>query len=151
MSQRDTSSPQGASRTGAVPQPVRWLEAYYLATPVFLLIDIVLGMPLRVSTLTTPALKYSYYAFLLGCGLAIHARPRTGPWIGITESALNFSLVIVAILMPYWRLLDQAADPNSLLTNPFTPAIFVNALLTGTIAIISINANQEKIWLSLKR
>lgn len=146
MTARESSA---SAQAGTAPSLVRILEVYYLATPAFLLLDILFGVPLRVSTLDTPLFKYGYYTLSLGCGLAIQARPRAAPFIGLGESAFNFLLVILGILGPYWQMVNQAGDPNATLTNPFTPVMFVNAIIAGSIAVVSIKANQARIWLSL--
>ncbi len=81
-----------------LPPGPRLIEAYYLATPLFFLVDVFLSFPIRVSALADPGLRYLYYAFALGCGVASRVRPKVGPYVGLAESALNILLLILSVM-----------------------------------------------------
>lgn len=83
------------------------MEAYYLATPLFFLADVVMGLSVRVSALGNPGLRYLYYAFALGCGILARTRPRMAPFVGIAESSLNVLLLVLSIMLPVFQLPEQ--------------------------------------------
>ncbi len=79
-----------------LPPGPRLIQAYYLATPLFFLVDVFLSFPIRVSALADPGLRYLYYAFALGCGVATRVRPKVGPYVGLAESSLNILLLVLS-------------------------------------------------------
>ncbi len=89
-----------------LPSGPRLIEAYYLATPLFFLVDIFLSFPIRVSALADPGLRYLYYAFALGCGVASRVRPKVGPYVGLAESSLNILLLVLSVMLPIAQLPD---------------------------------------------
>ncbi len=90
-----------------LPPGPRLIEAYYLATPLFFLVDVFLSFPIRVSALADPGLRYLYYAFALGCGVASRVRPKVGPYVGLAESSLNILLLILSVMLPIAQLPDR--------------------------------------------
>jgi hypothetical protein len=93
----------------------RLLAGYYLAgTLAFAVLDVWLGVGVRVPGLEGSAARWPYYAGLLILGGVAFRFPRTAPWIGMGESLTNLILVLLAILLPIWSLagvLDAGADP----------------------------------------
>lgn len=111
--------------------PVAW---YYLATPVFLLLDALWGLNVRVVALDdTPVLKYLYYAFCLACGVATSVRPKLTAVVGMTESSVNMGLVVIAIPLAYYRVLWAMAEAQPVVKNPFTAVFFVNLGLSALV------------------
>lgn len=107
--------------------------AYYLfATPVFVLLDYVLGANIRVTFLDGhPALRALYYAIVLACGAVVFARPRLAPVIGVAESAANVGFLIVGVFVAYLGMLDDAGGPGDI-ANPFTQRAIVNLMISAT-------------------
>lgn len=84
----------------ALRDPIAW---YYLATPIFLLMDLVWGVSVRVSALDdTPGLKLGYYALCLACGGVMAMRPKLSGVVGVAESSVN----VLLIMLPYFRMLQ---------------------------------------------
>lgn len=118
------------------------LRAYYLATPVFLLIDLLFHAPLRAAFLPEPGQRWAYYAFCLACGLAAHARPHWTRPIAFTESCVNLFLLALAILLPIWSLVDTietAAGPPA-----FGAVRLVNVMLSASILLLAFYRNQPR-------
>ena len=111
--------------------PLTW---FYVATPVFVVLDLLWGINIRIMVLDhLPTLKYVYYALCLGCGALTATRPSLTSVVGRSESALNLGLVCITIPVAYMRVLDSVVggqDP----TNPFTPMFFVNLGLSTAVA-----------------
>lgn len=126
-----------------MPGP-RLLTIFYLATPAFLAMDLAFGVPLRVTALASPGLRYAYYAFSMGCGVATHTRPRIAPFVGLFESSLNLLMLVLSIMLPIFALSDQAFADEAF-SVPFTPAMLGNVVLSGTILIASFHIHQAKI------
>lgn len=119
---------------------IRW---YYLATPVFLLLDALGAPPVRVAFLDDIRARLGYYAFVFALGLLCRWRPRTTPWIGMGESALNFFLLLLGVLWPLWALPEIVAAGGPVMA-PFTAASMVNVVLSGGVFIASFHRNQAE-------
>lgn len=120
----------------------RLLRIYYLATPVFFLIDLVFHAPVRAAFLSAPEQRWAYYAFCLACGVTARARPTlTGP-IAFSESCVNLLLLALSVLLPIWSLVDTietTAGPP-----PFGPARFANFMLSAAILLLAFYRNQPR-------
>lgn len=111
--------------------PFAW---YYLATPVFVLTDVVWGINIRIMALDhLSLLKYVYYALCLGCGVLAAARPSLAPVVAQGESSVNLGLVVITIPVAYIRVLDSIVGGKDAI-NPFTPLFFVNFALSAVVA-----------------
>lgn len=122
------STPSGASR-----RSFAWLSSVYylLATPLFALLDFVLGANVRVTFLDGhPAMRGVYYAIALACGAIVYARPRLASIVGVAESGANIGLLIVGVYTAYWGMLDDAAGPGAI-ANPFTPRAVINLVISA--------------------
>ena len=75
---------------------------YYYATPLFILLDYLAGINVRVSALDAmPLYKNLYYGFCILCGLGMYISPRYSPVVALLESAINYVLMILLLLRPY--------------------------------------------------
>ena len=122
-------------------QRARALEAYYLATPLFILADVVLNAPIRVSFLASPAHRWVYYAFCFGCGIACHRWPLAARPIAFSESSLNLLLLALSVMLPIWAVADQVMAGGAIVS-PMTPAKLVNVMVSGTALVIAFHRNQ---------
>jgi hypothetical protein len=127
----------------------RLILAYYLATPLFLLIDLVWAAPLRVAFIQSDATRYAYYGFCFLCGLIMWRRREVAPWLGIFESAINFTFVLLSILLPLWSAPDAIAAGGGLPS--FGLARITNAMLSGTMLVAGFHARQAELMHSLGR
>jgi hypothetical protein len=120
---------------------IRTLQIYYLATPLFWLIDLWWSADLRVAALDAwPTAKTLYY--LACCGLAVLgvAAPRLTCLAGLLESSVNILLLLTSLLATYLATLESAAV-GSLTDSPLTLSKMANFLVVGTMLAISFYAN----------
>lgn len=125
---------------------MRWsLLAYYLGTPVFAVLDFVLGLSVRAVFLPTAAARATYYLACLGCGLLAWRRPSLGPIVGMAESGLNVLLLALGILVPVWDVAVTLGSevPTPVTVSPvLTPQGLVNAVLSGATFVVGFYGNQ---------
>jgi len=141
---RPGGSDQKMARTASIPG-LRWIQGYYLASPVFLLIGVWWGMEVRVTFIPDTRWRFLYYVALTGLGLLSHFRPRSAPWVALGESSLNLLLIILWILLPIYALSDDplGAGPVSL---PYTAGqVLVNGLLAGSFFLLGFYRAQGAI------
>jgi hypothetical protein len=121
------------------------VRAYYLATPLFLLLDLALGVSVRASFLDpAPALKVMYYVLAFACGLAMTRWPRHAGRIGLVESGANIILVVLGVGVSYLALMDADEGP-ALAASPFTDATAVNLVISAASAIVSYIAAHARL------
>ena len=124
------------------PNPFsRWVTGYYLATPVFAVLDLGLGLPIRVAGSLPESGRLAYYAGAFALGLLCRAHPLATPWVGMLESASNLTLLLLSILVPIWSLPD-AVMSGAPLQAGLTPAAAANALLSGVALVASFHRHE---------
>jgi len=120
-------------------------SVYYYITPVFILLDYVGGVSIRVAVFDSmPFYKNLYYGFCILCGVGVCALPWLTPVVALLESSINFLMTVLAVFMPYIRFVTQTDD---FLTAPLptvagfdTPHI-ANILLAGSIAVLGFHGS----------
>ena len=117
------------------------LTAYYLATPVFVVLDVMAGAPIRISALHSPAHRFAYYGVVFLLGMLCRARPRLAPWVGMLESSSNLFLLLLGILLPIWSLPDAVAAGGSLQAG-LDGMSAANALLVGGTLVLAFHRNR---------
>ena len=117
------------------------LTAYYLATPLFAVLDGVAGVPIRISALQLPAHRFAYYGVVFLLGMLCRARPRFAPWVGMLESSANLLLLLLGILLPIWSLPDAVAAGGSLQAG-LDGMSAANALLVGGMLVLAFHRNR---------
>jgi len=122
----------------------RWnlVTSYYLATPVFAVLDLGFGVPVRVWGLRDPGHRAIYYAIVVLAGLLCWSRPKVSPWVGMLESVVNLFLLMLAVLLPIWSLPDAllAGDP---LPHPLGALALVNVALSGSVLVASFRRSSR--------
>lgn len=115
---------------------LRPLLAYYLGgTPLFLLLDAGWDLSVRASFFETLQARMGYYAFCLLCGLLAWRFPRRATWVGIGESAVTITLLVVGFMTPILTFTaDVAADPWAPVESPVTTEGIVNFAIAGGMA-----------------
>ncbi len=110
----------------------RVLQAYYLATVVFLLLDYGAGLNLRVAALEGfPDLKAGYYVVIFGClGLTLW-QPAWSTAIGVIESLATLVTLIFSVALRSMVPGPQIVENGGGLVG--MPEIF-NFLISGSIA-----------------
>jgi hypothetical protein len=132
---------------------LRWIQGYYLASPLFFLAGLWWGMEVRVTFIPDPGWRFLYYLVLTSLGLLSYFLPRVAAWVALGESSLNLFLIMLWILLPIYALPGDAlgAGPVSL---PYTAGqVLVNGLLAGTFFLFGFYRAQAVIlrrfpWLS---
>jgi hypothetical protein len=127
-------TPSHAPRSAAV----RLVRAVYWSTPLFVALDLLFGVSLRIPFLDAlPGAKVVYYGVELACALAIAARPRWTAAIGLAESMVNITLLIVSTGAAYLGVLESAASPDVVIVNPFTPQAVVSLAISAVVLTAS--------------
>ncbi|MEM6575291.1 MAG: hypothetical protein AAF736_13540 [Pseudomonadota bacterium] len=111
------------------------IRAYYLLTPLFMLLDWVLDLNLRVAGLADPGHRILYYGFLVGCTVLLWKVPQTSQLVALAESSVNFFLLIAGVMLPILGHAYLLDDPSYGFSG--WPQL-VNFLVTGTILTIVI-------------
>ena len=103
-----------------------------------------MSFPIRVSALADPGLRYLYYAFALGCGVASRVRPKVGPYVGLAESSLNILLLVLSVMLPIAQLPDLVFAGESL-PAPLSGLTLANFVLSGGILVVSFHVHQARL------
>lgn len=119
----------------------RLVVGYYLATPVFAVADVGLGLPVRVADVVPLAPRLAYYVVVFGLGFLCAARPRTTPWVGMGESVTNLVILLLSILLPIWSSFETVAAGGGMSGGLDAPGA-ANALLSGTALVVSFHRHQ---------
>jgi hypothetical protein len=121
---------------------------YYYATPIFILLDYLAGINVRVSALDTmPFYKNTYYGFCILCGLGMYICPRYSPLVALFESAINYVLMILLLLRPYIRCLMQEDIIGQGWKNvqALSPEHITNLLIAAVVAALAFKASIGKL------
>lgn len=118
----------------------RPIQFYYLATPLFVLVDIVFGYSFRAPSLSSePAIRYVYYGLAFGLGVFLLWRPRFTEFAALTESSLALILLIADLYLAitaFDRYLPEhvsAAEASALYTEKLVGFLIYGALLTAAV------------------
>lgn len=122
----------------------RVVRGYYLASPLFAVVDFALGAPIRIAALARPGWRLAYYAFALACGLLARRKPEWTPLIGMVESAFNLLLLVLSVLVPIFTLPARIAEGAEVVL-PFGPAELGNVVLSGGVLILSFYRQQSRV------
>ena len=106
-------------------------QNYYLATPLFIVLDAFFGISLRIPILdNAPVLKYIYYAMIFCFGILIRRRPDTAKVISLVECSVCVALNCIGFLVPlYWHDWSLEAIENA--ANYYNWKSVLNFAMTG--------------------
>jgi hypothetical protein len=128
--------------TGHRSLPALFVGAVFFSTPLFVGLDVLYGISLRIPFLDAlPGAKAVYYATELACAVAIAVRPRWTAMIGFAESTLNIVLLVVSTGAAYLSVLESAGSPDVVMVNPFTPEKVASLVLSASVLAASYMAN----------
>lgn len=119
------------------PGAARLLRAWYLATPVLVLLDLAFGLNVRAAFLDTWPSRLAYYAMAFACGLAVQRWPGRAALVGVVESGVNIAWLIIAVSLRYLGALDAALADDPAAGAPFTGNEIVNLVLSAVVLIVS--------------
>jgi hypothetical protein len=116
---------------------VRW---YYYATPLFLVLEILFDIDIRVSPfIVDPIWRYGYYAFCFLCMIIIAAKPSFSFEVGIFECSVNLIVLFVGAasswLFPF-RISSTDETEIILSDNPPTAGGIIHFLVIGSVWIL---------------
>jgi len=134
--------------TGYRNSIARW---YFYITPLFILLDYILGVNVRISALDSmPLYKNLYYGFCILCGICMYIIPRYSAVVALLESSINFMMLVLGIFLPYIRTVmalmddvlgaDFKALEESLKVQPM-----VNLAIVGSCVILTFRKSIETI------
>jgi hypothetical protein len=131
------------------PLSVKVLRIYYAATAVFLLLDTMFGINIRLASLDTlPGWRATYYVVCFGClGLMVW-RPAWSLWVATTESLITLSLLIVTMGVRVMTVSDSLLRTGS---GFVTTEEIINFVLAGGAAWIAYTRGTLAIQRELKR
>ena len=117
---------------------------FYLATPVFVLLDLLFEWDMRVSFMDEhTGWKYLYYLFCLGIGLVMWKLPALEAILGILEGGVNMLLLTLSVMLPYYAAIDTISSGQEV-QNPLDNFSIVNYLLSGFFLLISMRMRNVK-------
>lgn len=120
------------------------LHAYYGATILFLLLDLVFSFSIRATFFdANTSLRMLYYAFCMLCFLVMVWKPGFSALIGAVESVVTLSALIlvmgIRVLVPTDPMLETGADA-------VTVREIGNFILAGGVAYIAWGNNMKKLF-----
>ena len=120
----------------------RPIAIYYLASPLFALLDFAFRVNLRVVFLAGhPELRVGSYLGCLVLGWAIlRASQRTAALVGLTECTFNLLLLTLSVMVPLADLPARVMDGGPA-TNPFTPLFVANLAISSAVFLRLFYAN----------
>lgn len=80
------------------PLSAKILRLYYAGTAIFLLLDYLLGINVRLASLDAlPGWRAAYYILCFGCLALMVWRPAWTLWVATTESLITLSMLIISM------------------------------------------------------
>jgi len=131
------------------PNSARVFRIYYAATAVFLLLDYVLGINIRLASLDTlPGWRAAYYVVCFGCLGLLMWRPAWSLWVTTTESLLTLSMLIISMGARVFTVSDAMLETG---TGVVTGEEIVNFIIAGGAAWIAYTRGSLAIQNCLNR
>jgi hypothetical protein len=128
----------------------RLVQSWYLATPLFVALDLGFGLNVRVVFADQSALRFLWYALLAGCALVTLSRPGLTAAVGMVESGISVALLIIGIYLPVLGA-AEALEAGTRISPILTPRGLVNAALSGGVFVVSFYGNQAALIASRRR
>ena len=124
---------------------LRFIQGYYLASPLFLVAGLWWGWEVRVTFLPDPRFRFAYYVLLSTLGLLTHFRPASAPWVALGESTLNLLLIMGWILLPVLTMPDAISNSDPIGVPYTVQQVLVNGGLAGSFFIVGFYQAQGAI------
>jgi hypothetical protein len=137
----ETPTEHSQPKVSSKPITFGLLRAYYIATPVFLIIELLSGISLRVPIFLTMPLRWFYYGCCFACGTVCYLRPRATPAVALIESSLNIGVVFLGFGAAMIRAAYLVAETTTV-PEVLTVKGIVNFIVVGTVWIISFYHSQ---------
>jgi len=111
------------------------IRGYYFATPLFLLLEIVFDIDIRVSPfIADPYWRYGYYAFCFLCMAAVALKPAFSIAVGVLECSVNLVVLFVGAAVTWmFPFNTSSADEIEIVwrDNPITMGSIIHFLIVG--------------------
>ena len=122
-----------------------WLNIYYIASPLFACADW-MGFNVRAVGLADfPEWRALYYVTCTAIGAATVLRPSWSALLGVLESGVNILLLVLAVVLPYYRVIDVLSAGGTPAALPFSPEFFINFLISGTVGVTQFQGAQASL------
>jgi hypothetical protein len=124
---------------------------YFYITPLFILLDYIFGINVRVSALEAmPTYKNLYYGFCILCGICMFIIPRYSAIVALFESSINIMMLVLGIILPYIQtitaLMDDVLGADfKALEESFKVQPMVNLAIVGFCLILTFRKSIETI------
>jgi len=115
---------------------------YYLFTPLFIYLDYVEEISIRVSFLNEhPRAKLAYYLTCCVFGLLMSLKKGAlTPVIALVECSVSIMMLCISVQLQALELGLKIYD-GEIVSNPFTTAFFINFFLCSVILVLSFLNN----------
>ena len=126
---------------------VRW---YFYLTPLFILLDYIWGVNVRVSALDSwPVYKNLYYGFCILCGVCMYIVPVYSAVVTLFESIINFGMIVFSIFMPYIQNMIYAEDilnaDFKAMEESINAQSIVNFVIVGSFVVLTFHKSIQTI------
>ena len=123
--------------------PEKLLVAYYAATALFMLLDYVLGINVRLAALDLyPGWRLAYYLFCFLCLGLMLWKPAWGAFIGAAESILTLSLLIISAALRVMIVSDEMIETGR---GVVTYREMINFAIAFSVVYVSYTRNMRLI------
>jgi len=117
------------------PLSAKMLRLYYIATAIFLLLDYLFDINVRLASLEAfPGWRAFYYLVCFGCLALMMWRPAWTLWVATTESLVTLSMLIISMGTRVFTISDTMLSSG---TGFITTEEIINFVIAGGVAWIA--------------
>ncbi|MBI3356127.1 MAG: hypothetical protein HY038_05050 [Nitrospirae bacterium] len=115
---------------------LQWLQYYYFASALFLLINWLAGANVRaVGFAAYPTMRMVYYLVCLLCGMVVRLLPAWSAPVTLAESSVNITITALMISVPTPLSTFDVENPSR---PPVAfPQLAINFMISGTAALVT--------------
>ena len=118
------------------------IRIYYLATVIFLLLDVIFQLNVRIAFFeNNPVLRASYYAIIFTCMALILWRPSWTVRISAVESTFVLMALIISMGMRTILVSDAMLEGGDFVTMPE----IINFMISGGIAYVAFTKGMNEL------
>ena len=118
------------------------IRIYYLATVIFLLLDVIFQLNVRIAFFeNNPVLRASYYAIIFTCMALILWRPSWTVRISAVESTFVLMALIISMGMRTLLVSDAMLEGGDFVTMPE----IINFMISGGIAYVAFTKGMNEL------
>lgn len=114
---------------------------YYLATPVFALLDFGFGLNVRAVFVEADALRAGYYLVPLVCGVVGWRRPDLAARLGMAESGISLACIIIGAWLAILGA-GEAMSEGRALSPVLSMRGMINVAMSGGVLALGFYGNQ---------